>query len=81
MDRGAWQATVYGVAKTQTRLKQLNMHMAYTDAQLTQVLQLSGFSKQHTTRSQTPRSEHSPAHSQKLPLLLPPGHKLPLTKV
>ena len=26
MDRGAWQATVHGVAKTQTLLKQLNTH-------------------------------------------------------
>ena len=26
MDRGAWWATVYGVAKSQTRLKQLSVH-------------------------------------------------------
>ena len=26
MDRGAWRATVYRVAKSQTRLKHLNMH-------------------------------------------------------
>ena len=26
MDRGAWQATVHGVAKSWTRLKQLNTH-------------------------------------------------------
>ena len=26
MDRGAWQATVHGITKSQTRLKQLNMH-------------------------------------------------------
>ena len=26
MDRGAWRATVHGAAKSQTRLKQLNMH-------------------------------------------------------
>ena len=26
MDRGAWRATVHGVAKSQTRLKRLNMH-------------------------------------------------------
>ena len=26
MDRGAWQATVHGVAKSRTRLKQLSMH-------------------------------------------------------
>ena len=27
MDRGAWQATVHRVAKSQTRLKRLSMHM------------------------------------------------------
>ena len=26
MDRGAWQATVHGVTRSQTRLKQLSMH-------------------------------------------------------
>ena len=26
MDRGAWQATVHGVAKSQTQWKQLSMH-------------------------------------------------------
>ena len=26
MHRGAWQATVHGVAKSQTRLKQFSMH-------------------------------------------------------
>jgi len=26
MDRGVWRATVHGVAKSQTRLKQLSMH-------------------------------------------------------
>ena len=26
MDRGAWWATVHGVAKSQTRLKQLSRH-------------------------------------------------------
>ena len=26
MDRGAWQATVLGVAKSQTQLKQLSTH-------------------------------------------------------
>ena len=30
MDRGAWQATVYGVAKSWTRLKRLNMHACLT---------------------------------------------------
>ena len=33
MDRGAWQATVHGVTKSQTRLKQLNMH-AHTRIQM-----------------------------------------------
>ena len=27
MDREAWQATVHGVAKSQTQLKQLSMHV------------------------------------------------------
>ena len=27
MDRGSWQATVHRVAKSQTRLKQLNTHI------------------------------------------------------
>ena len=27
MDRGAWQATVHGVAKSWTQLKQLNKHL------------------------------------------------------
>jgi len=26
MDRGAWRATIHGVTKSQTRLKQLSMH-------------------------------------------------------
>ena len=29
MGRGAWQATVLGVAKSQTQLKQLSMHTLY----------------------------------------------------
>ena len=28
MDRGAWQATVYGVAKSQTQLKRLHFHFS-----------------------------------------------------
>ena len=31
MDRGAWRATVHGLAKSQTRLKQLSMHTRMTD--------------------------------------------------
>ena len=30
MDRGAWQATVHGVAKSRTRLKRLSMRAAHT---------------------------------------------------
>ena len=29
MDRGAWQAMVHGVAKSQTQLKRLSMHALY----------------------------------------------------
>ena len=29
MDRGAWRATIYSVAKSQTQLKQLNTHTTY----------------------------------------------------
>ena len=29
MDRGAWQATVHGVSKSRTQLKQLSMHSRY----------------------------------------------------
>ena len=29
MDRGAWQATVHRIAKSQTQLKQLGMHVPY----------------------------------------------------
>ena len=32
MDRGAWWATVHGVAKSQTRLKRLSMHTRKGDA-------------------------------------------------
>ena len=30
-DRGAWQATVHGVAKSQTRLKQINSHTVFNN--------------------------------------------------
>ena len=39
IDRGAWQATVHGVAKSQTRLRRLSLH-AHGDA-----------TKKHTTVS------------------------------
>ena len=32
MERGAWQATVHGVAKSRTRLKRLNTHKKKVDA-------------------------------------------------
>ena len=35
-DRGAWQATVHGVTKSQTRLKQLSTHAMYTQHSHTQ---------------------------------------------
>ena len=31
MDRGAWKATVHGIAKSQTRLKLLSMHILLSD--------------------------------------------------
>ena len=31
MDRGAWQATAHGVAKSWTRLKQLNTHTKFNE--------------------------------------------------
>ena len=34
MDRGAWQATVHGVAKSQIRLKRLSMQCIYVDTTL-----------------------------------------------
>ena len=34
MDRGAWQATVHRVTKSQTRLKRLNMHASKDNRQL-----------------------------------------------
>ena len=34
MERGAWQATVYRVAHSWTRLKQLSMHKCMTSLQL-----------------------------------------------
>ena len=40
MDRGAWWATVHGVAKSQTRLKWLSMHEPIPSVQLCSVPQL-----------------------------------------
>ena len=41
MDRGTWQATVHGFAKSQTRLKPLSMH-TYMHRQLVWLLQDQG---------------------------------------
>ena len=43
MDRGAWQTTVHGVAKSWTQLKRLNMH-----ACLSEMVQIK-FSGEHLT--------------------------------
>ena len=40
MDRGAWGATVHGVAKSWTRLKQLSMH-AHNAMSPTQVVKMA----------------------------------------
>ena len=29
MDRGAWQATIHGVAQSQTRMEELSTHMSF----------------------------------------------------
>ena len=42
MDRGTWWATIHGVAKSQTWLKQLSMHMLFLKTD-TQVLKTQGF--------------------------------------
>ena len=34
MDKGAWQAMVHGIAKSQTRLKQQSMYVASTQQKL-----------------------------------------------
>ena len=39
MDRGAWQATVHGVTKIQTRLKQLSAH-AHSNTRIKQMRKL-----------------------------------------
>ena len=38
MDRRAWQATVHGVAKSQTQLKRLSTHTLCTDSVLERYL-------------------------------------------
>ena len=37
MDRGNWQATVHGVAKSQTQLKQISMHTVFLNMQIFEV--------------------------------------------
>ena len=41
MDRGAWRATVHGVAKSQTRLKRLSAHTCECHVKMAQVEKLS----------------------------------------
>ena len=45
MDRGTWQATVHGVVKSQTLLKQLSMHT------LKDLLYSTGSSAQHSLKA------------------------------
>ena len=57
MDRGAWLATVHGVTKSQTRLKQLSTH--------TSVYQLKGESNRqlkYTYKDKGFRQMNSPFH-------------------
>ena len=37
MDRGAWQATFYMVAKSQTQVKRLSTHTAHTVKQIVSI--------------------------------------------
>ena len=41
MDRGAWQATVNGVAQSQIQLKQLSMHASLVDPSLNLNIELA----------------------------------------
>ena len=41
MDRGAWYATVYGVAKSRTRLSDFTSHVLYSEFYLSHCLHLS----------------------------------------
>ena len=43
MDRGAWEAAIYGVARSQTRLKRLSMH-AHSSGTRQEHLPLTPFS-------------------------------------
>ena len=54
MDRGAWRATVHGVAESRTRLKQLSLHMHTPQVK-------SGWSiGSRTSRVQLPAKPHPP---------------------
>ena len=50
MDREAWWATVHGVTKSQTRLKQLSMHACQTlpDPQAKNIDAIFNFSFSHS---------------------------------
>ena len=48
MDRGTWQATVHGVAKSQTRLRQLSMHASELKAQAPKYSRRGGTSPTHS---------------------------------
>ena len=52
MDRGAWQATVHGVIKSQTRLSNENFHFSHTGTQIL-VLRTISFSTEGTTVEMT----------------------------
>ena len=47
MDRGAWRATVHGVAKSQTRLKQLSMHACTGDSGISRLQVVWNFLGHH----------------------------------
>ena len=73
MDRGAWWATVHGVAKTRTRLKQLSMHSKFSLRQgVTQRKKnaSNGMEKKvHQMKRKSPQSPLADAF---------PGHLIPM---
>ena len=83
MDRGAWQATVHGVAKSQTQLKRLSMHAYVCIFGLTaQHMGSSSLTKEQTHAPFTGSSESSPLGCQVSPLLgilVPQPHLLKLS--
>ena len=40
MDRGAWQATVHGVTKSRTQLKQLSTHAGFINVKYTETVNI-----------------------------------------